>query len=84
MTWKFQLFMNWRGIAPTDRRNVLPELKAWASKLVSPWKEAIEWLPDDTVIETQKIAYWHPIERDNWGGRVTLAGDAVHPMVPCQ
>ncbi|KAK5114260.1 hypothetical protein LTR85_010325 [Meristemomyces frigidus] len=79
-TWKFQLFMNWRGT--TDRRNVLPELKVWASKLVDPWKSAIEWLSDDEVIETQKIAYWYPIERDNWGGRVTLAGDAAHPMVP--
>ncbi|CAJ2508578.1 Uu.00g136040.m01.CDS01 [Anthostomella pinea] len=81
-TWKFQLFMNWRGPAPTDRKNVLPELKQWATKLVDPWKSAIEWLPDDAVIETQRIAYWHPFERNSWQGRVTLAGDAAHPMVP--
>jgi len=87
-TWRFQLFMNWR-LSPSsppvsDPSNVLPELKAWAPKLVDPWKSAIEWLPDDTVIEMQKIQYWQPIARDNWGGRVTLAGDAGHAMVPCK
>ncbi|KAK5130347.1 hypothetical protein LTR08_002187 [Meristemomyces frigidus] len=78
----FWLFSCWRGEAPANPRNALPELKAWTSKLVDPWKSAIEWLPDNEAVETQKIAYWDPVERDNWGGRVTLAGDAAHPMVP--
>ncbi|KAK4993011.1 hypothetical protein LTR66_001677 [Elasticomyces elasticus] len=81
-SWTFQLFMNWRGQAPADGTNILPELKAWAPKLVDPWKSAIEWLPDDTIVQAQKIGYWMPIPRDNIGGRVTLAGDAAHPMAP--
>ncbi|KAH8587040.1 monooxygenase [Bisporella sp. PMI_857] len=37
---------------------------------------------DDTKITYDKMAYWVPIPWDNHDGRVTLAGDAAHPMTP--
>jgi 2-polyprenyl-6-methoxyphenol hydroxylase-like FAD-dependent oxidoreductase len=76
--------MTWRGSPPLDRESVLPALKYWVPKLVDPWKSAIEWISDDTILDTQRISFWHPITRDNWDGRVTLVGDAAHPMVPCK
>jgi 2-polyprenyl-6-methoxyphenol hydroxylase-like FAD-dependent oxidoreductase len=40
------------------------------------------WMPDDTKIAYDKMAYWVPIPWDNHDGRVALAGDAAHPMTP--
>jgi 2-polyprenyl-6-methoxyphenol hydroxylase-like FAD-dependent oxidoreductase len=49
-----------------------------------PFKSAIEWIPDDTTTIVGRITYWVTEPWDNHGGRVTLAGDAAHPMTPCK
>lgn len=36
-------------------------------------------------MENSKFHYWGNITPwDNYAGKVTLAGDAAHPMVPCK
>jgi 2-polyprenyl-6-methoxyphenol hydroxylase-like FAD-dependent oxidoreductase len=43
----------------------------------------VQWLPDDTYIAPDHIRYWaDPIIWPTWNGKVTLAGDAAHPMMP--
>lgn len=40
------------------------------------------WLPDDTPATFDAINYWQSIPWDTKDGRITLAGDAAHPMPP--
>jgi hypothetical protein len=57
--------------------------KEAASKYAEPWRSAVQWLPDDTYISPDNIRYWaDPIHWPTWNGKVTLAGDAAHPMMP--
>lgn len=59
--------------------------KQLAKEYADPIKSAFEWLPDDsTTVWYGKMQHWDPgvpdHRWDNKGGRVTLAGDAAHPM----
>ena len=59
--------------------------KELASKFADPFKSAFEWMPNDSeFVWYGKMNHWDPSEPDhkwdNHGGRVTLAGDAAHPM----
>jgi 2-polyprenyl-6-methoxyphenol hydroxylase-like FAD-dependent oxidoreductase len=60
----------------------IADLKKRTSVICEPFRSAVAWLPDDTEIKYNKIAYWHPVPWDNHNGSVTLAGDAAHPMTP--
>ncbi|KAL8903044.1 MAG: hypothetical protein Q9171_007529 [Xanthocarpia ochracea] len=59
--------------------------KELAKEYADPFKSAFEWLSDDsTTVWYGKMQHWDPGDPehrwDNKGGRVTLAGDAAHPM----
>jgi 2-polyprenyl-6-methoxyphenol hydroxylase-like FAD-dependent oxidoreductase len=63
---------------------VVPARKAELSRFVEGWHEPIEAAvaarPEDTITGTG--IYWRKPVR-SWGrGRVTLLGDAAHPMTP--
>lgn len=50
-----------------------------------PFASAIEWTPDGSVCDVNEMKYWIPEPWENkYGGRVTLAGDACHSMLPCK
>lgn len=49
-----------------------------------PFGEAIEWAPDGSPCDINVMRYWIPTPWNNFGGRVTLIGDAAHPMLPCK
>lgn len=60
-------------------------VKSLAKIFPDPFKSAFEWMPDSTTtIEYKKMRHWDPSapnhKWDNHNGRVTLAGDAAHPM----
>ena len=66
-----------------DNEARLTQVKQKASILKNePFRNAVLWMPDDTVVTYDTMAYWIPIPWDNHAGRVTLAGDAAHPMTP--
>jgi len=60
----------------------LAQLKEKGALLCEPFRSAVAWIPDDTVVTYDTMAYWVSIPWDNHDGRVTLAGDAAHPMTP--
>jgi 2-polyprenyl-6-methoxyphenol hydroxylase-like FAD-dependent oxidoreductase len=82
--WRFQVVTSWLGKQDEslDEAGRLAQVKQKASVLCEPFRSAVAWMPDDTKITYDKMAYWVPVPWDNRNGRVTLAGDAAHPMTP--
>jgi 2-polyprenyl-6-methoxyphenol hydroxylase-like FAD-dependent oxidoreductase len=62
----------------------LKHVKELAMKFCDPYRSAYEWLPEDQTVWWAPLTHWDPSETahrwNNRGGRVTLAGDAAHPM----
>ena len=62
----------------------IAQLKEMAKSFAEPWRSAYAWMPDDQPVWRHGMTSWDPSEPDHrWisqGGRVTLAGDAAHPM----
>jgi 2-polyprenyl-6-methoxyphenol hydroxylase-like FAD-dependent oxidoreductase len=82
--WRFQIVTSWLGKQDEslDDAGRLAQVKQKASILCEPFQSAVAWMPDDTKITYDMMAYWVSIPWDNHDGRVTLAGDAAHPMTP--
>jgi 2-polyprenyl-6-methoxyphenol hydroxylase-like FAD-dependent oxidoreductase len=83
--WTFQILSTWplKTVEDHDNEsNRLGRLKehvrrdGWAE----PYKSAIEWISDDTLVLRDQLKIWKTIPWDNQGGRVTLCGDAAHAM----
>jgi len=82
--WKFQVVTSWLGKQDDslDTPGRLAQVKEKASTMCEPFRSAVMWMPDDTKITYDTMAYWVTVPWDNHDGRVTLAGDAAHPMTP--
>lgn len=78
-TWTFQLQTTWKQKEGEDPSS-LELLKKRAETFGEPFKSANLWVPDDTKLSVNYLAYWVPFQWDNRNGRITLAGDAAHPM----
>lgn len=52
----------------------------WAEKLAEPFRSAYLAIAPTATIWCDRLAEWPTEPWDNRGGRVTLAGDAAHPM----
>ncbi|KAM0322231.1 hypothetical protein ACHAPQ_009109 [Fusarium lateritium] len=65
-------------------RDLIAHQKTLAKEFADPWKNVFAWMPDDTEVWYSKLRNWDPSlpehQWDNNWGRVTLAGDAAHPM----
>lgn len=59
-------------------------IKERAAGLGEPARSAFMWLPDDTEVHKADISYWITQSWDNRNGRLSLVGDAAHPMPPCE
>lgn len=84
-SWVFHMAMAWMGevdksLSYKDR---LALIKERAKGLGEPARSAFMWLPDDTEVHKADISYWVSQPWSNRGGRLTLVGDAAHPMPPC-
>lgn len=62
----------------------LVHLKGLAENFADPFRSAFTWLKDDQQVWYSPLKQWDPSllehQWDNHDGRVTLAGDAAHPM----
>ncbi|KAH8813014.1 hypothetical protein F5884DRAFT_320566 [Xylogone sp. PMI_703] len=83
-TWIFHMAMAWLGEA--DQSLSYPErlalIKQRAEGMGEPARSAFMWLPDDTEVHKADISYWVTEPWNNREGRLTLIGDAAHPMPP--
>ncbi|KAJ4989192.1 hypothetical protein SVAN01_05271 [Stagonosporopsis vannaccii] len=90
-TWTFFFYVSWRSSLEeqartrgwTDAQRVQQQ-KELAASFCEPWKSALEWTADDAPAWYLGLTDWDPgAEGHAWdgrGGRVTLVGDACHPM----
>ncbi|KAF9870872.1 hypothetical protein CkaCkLH20_11544 [Colletotrichum karsti] len=84
-TWEFQVALSlWTDEEPPETNEGRMKLfKKLAGSYCEPYRSAALWVPDDTYIPRDKYAEWTSIVPwNNFGGRITLAGDAAHPMCP--
>jgi 2-polyprenyl-6-methoxyphenol hydroxylase-like FAD-dependent oxidoreductase len=61
-------------------------VKAQMKDVCEPFRSGIQWIPagEDTKLFVTQLHYWIPVPWDNRRARVTLAGDAAHPMLPSE
>ena len=85
-TWVFHLAMAWLGNPDHSLgyQERLTMIKERAQELGEPTRSAFTWIPPDTPVHKADISYWISQPWGNHGGRLTLIGDAAHPMPPCE
>ena len=77
------LFLTWNDKdagAPVGPEAIRQEWTHWAKKLAEPFRSAYLAIPSGATIWCDRLAEWRTIPWDNRNARVTLAGDAAHPM----
>ncbi|KAK2614016.1 hypothetical protein N8I77_000877 [Diaporthe amygdali] len=86
-SWKFQNYIGWWGPPYAkdlqDMKTRVKYYKSFISSFCEPFRTAGLKLGDEVTIPVYPGQQWAPnMPWDNRGGRVTLAGDAAHSMVP--
>ncbi|KAK3358747.1 hypothetical protein B0T25DRAFT_587903 [Lasiosphaeria hispida] len=56
-------------------------LKEKTSGLAQPFQSQVDWTPEDSTSYIDEMNAWVSVPFDTRAGRVTLAGDAAHPML---
>jgi len=91
-SWTFFFYISWYSSIETQDeetktfsdRDRLKQVRELGKGYTEPWKSAFEWLPEDQPPWYFGLTVWDPSlpehQWDTHGGRVTLAGDAAHPM----
>ncbi|CAN9372656.1 unnamed protein product [Alternaria alternata] len=84
-TWTFQILSTWPLKYVEDHDNETDRLKRLKAHVqrdgwAEPYKSAIEWIPEDTMVLRDQLKIWKTVPWDNQDGRVTLCGDAAHAM----
>lgn len=77
-TWTFQLQIT--SHKSQEDVTLLENLKKKAATFAEPFRSANLWIPEGTPIRENNLSYWIPTPWDDRNGRITLAGDAAHPM----
>ena len=68
------------GSVPRDPNQVKQKWTDWAEKLAEPFRSAYLAIALNATFWCDRLAEWRTRPWDNRNGRVTLAGDAAHPM----
>lgn len=75
--------------SPTDIPPTNTERLAFMKRLAAPWTEPfnsiVQDIPNGAEVIAVKVEDWVPEQGDVQGnGRVTMIGDAAHPMTMCE
>lgn len=87
--WKFQIYSGWKGEprkADLDtNEKAMEHFKRIFEQIAEPFYSVGKSLPSDLILPVDDGWNFEPngdFEWDNHGGKVTLAGDAAHSMLP--
>jgi 2-polyprenyl-6-methoxyphenol hydroxylase-like FAD-dependent oxidoreductase len=90
--WTFFFYISWNSSLEQQdeerktygNKDRLIQVKEKSKVYCEPWKSAFQWVPEDQPVWYFDLAVWDPsLPEHKWStrnGRVTLAGDAAHPM----
>ncbi|KAG9186309.1 hypothetical protein G6011_02865 [Alternaria panax] len=88
-TWTFQVLQSWLDSSvPANVDLSTPEgrmslFKRRAEVYAEPWRSAGRAVDPAIVLPLDKGTYWEKAAKwDNRGGKMTMCGDAAHPMTP--
>ncbi|KAK0382863.1 hypothetical protein NLU13_8779 [Sarocladium strictum] len=82
-TWTFNITRIWRGESPKiEGDEAVRIIKENTAAFCEPFKSAAEALSHGSSAFVRSLTYWRTIPWPNHGGRITLAGDAAHAMLP--
>jgi 2-polyprenyl-6-methoxyphenol hydroxylase-like FAD-dependent oxidoreductase len=76
------LMQTWRSSEPTNLQGtaILTEMKEKGKDFASPFREVFAGIPEGASVWHNRLSYWPTKKWDNRGGKITLVGDAAHPM----
>lgn len=84
-TWTTFWTKIWRGSsANLPQKDAIDYIKESTKGLCEPFQSLIDWTPAGSACYIDEMKYWVPVPFYNRSGRVTLAGDAAHPMLICK
>lgn len=80
-SWVFYILTIWplgETVGLSSSRSRLGELRLRTDKWFDLFKTVVENISDDTEVKPDQLRIWKTNLWNNYGGRVTLAGDAAH------
>lgn len=87
--WKFQILSGWKGeprkVDLERSEKAMQHFKAAFKQIAEPFHSVGEAFPEDHILPVDDGWNFKPagdFEWNNHGGKVTLAGDAAHSMLP--
>jgi len=80
--WTWMQMQTWRSDGPTglSGAKILPDIHERGKGFGPPFRDAFLTITEETQVWHNRLAYWPTQPWDSKGGKITLAGDAAHPM----
>lgn len=69
---------------PVQGEEALKKFKQVHKNFCEPYRSAAEWIPQGSQCDINQLKYWVPEPWNSTDGRITLAGDAAHAVLPCK
>ena len=82
-TWKWMFSLTWPDHGDTVPKDPKIIRQAWndrAETIAEPFRSAYLSIDPSATIWCDRLAEWPTVPWNNRNGRITMAGDAAHPM----